>query len=264
MGQQGKAATIILAVTAFVGVGAAGAGFILEEQQRSKRVALEGELLVMTQAKDAAEAQLADLRRARAQAESELARFRSEADRTTEQLAQMQQDKDELNEQLSDKSAEIDRLSQVLREEQTSRSTLVEQLAQAQSDYQAAHSELEELRQSQLTLEAKLKDLTGGRPVELEKVVVRKSGTNFAAATEAAAAALEGQVLVINREFDFIVVNLGKSHGVSIGRTMQVLRGQDILGTVRVEKVYDTLSAAAILPQSKKEQIKEGDKVRTL
>ena len=265
MAQQGKAATIILAITTVVGLGAAGVAFVLEEQERTKRAALEGELAVVTQAKNAAEAQMADLRRARAQAESELARIRSEGDRLTQQLAQVQEEKDALNQQLSDKSAEIDRLSQAVQEEQTNRSTLAEQLSRAQSDYQMAQSDLEELRKSKLTLEAKLKDLTGGRPVELERVVVKKSEMNFAGnAAEAIAPALEGQVLVVNREFDFIVVNLGKSQGVAIGKTMQVVRGQDVLGTVRVEKVYDTLSAAAILPESKKDQIKEGDTVRTL
>lgn len=241
----------------------------MEEQERSKRVALEEELTVVTQAKDAAEAQVDNLRQARAQAESELARIKSETDRIAQELAQAQQDKEAIQRELAQKSGEIDELKQAMQQEQSSRSTLAEQLASAQQDYQTTQAELQDLRRSKQTLEAKLKDLTGAHPVELEKVVVKKSEMNFAGTqpdtgTAVAVGALEGQVLVVNREFDFIVVNLGKTQGVSVGKTMQVVRGQDVLGTVRVEKVYDTLSAAAILPDAKKDQIKEGDKVRTL
>jgi hypothetical protein len=37
-----------------------------------------------------------------------------------------------------------------------------------------------------------------------------------------------------------------------------------VLGRVKVEKIYDELSAAAILPDSRKDTIREGDAVRAL
>jgi hypothetical protein len=37
-----------------------------------------------------------------------------------------------------------------------------------------------------------------------------------------------------------------------------------VLGRVKVEKVYDELSAAAILPESQKNNIREGDAVKAL
>ena len=114
-------------------------------------------------------------------------------------------------------------------------------------------------------------ELSSNRPtVELEKVTV----TNEQAAAGGAALPVsasgsgqtgtEGQIVVVNREYDFIVMNLGRHHGLSVGQEFAVVRGGDVLGKVKVEKVYDELSAAAILPESKKEAIREGDLVRPL
>ena len=68
----------------------------------------------------------------------------------------------------------------------------------------------------------------------------------------------------MNREYDFIVMDLGRNHGVSIGQECKISRGDEVLGTVKVEKVYDELSAAAILPNSKKDRIREHDAVTPL
>ena len=73
-----------------------------------------------------------------------------------------------------------------------------------------------------------------------------------------------GQIVVVNREYDFIVVNLGKNQGLSIGQEFQIVRGNQVLGKAKVEKIYDELSAAAILPESQKNNIREGDTVKAL
>ena len=75
---------------------------------------------------------------------------------------------------------------------------------------------------------------------------------------------LEGQVIVVNREYDFIVMNIGKNHGLAVGQEFQIVRGSQVLGKVKVEKIYNELSAAAILPESNKALIREGDAVKAL
>ena len=70
--------------------------------------------------------------------------------------------------------------------------------------------------------------------------------------------------MVVNREYDFIVMNMGKNQGLSVGQEFQIVRNNQVLGKVKIEKVYDELSAAAILPDSKKDSIREGDAVRAL
>jgi hypothetical protein len=126
--------------------------------------------------------------------------------------------------------------------------------------------------QAKTELESKVMELSNQPTVELEKVLVPGAGATPApvdGATAMPVAALgsmpsAGQVVVVNREYDFIVMNLGKNHGLSIGQEFQVVRGSEVLGRVKVEKVYDELAAAAILPESQKDNIREGDTVRAL
>jgi hypothetical protein len=59
-------------------------------------------------------------------------------------------------------------------------------------------------------------------------------------------------------------MDLGRNQGLSIGQEFNILRGGQTLGRVKVEKVYDDLSAAAILPDTQEDQIREGDQVRAL
>ena len=75
---------------------------------------------------------------------------------------------------------------------------------------------------------------------------------------------MQGQVIVVNREYDFIVVNLGSNQGLTLGQEFHIVRGDQVLGRVKVEKLYDELSAAAILPNSDKDAIREGDAVRPI
>ena len=74
----------------------------------------------------------------------------------------------------------------------------------------------------------------------------------------------EGQVLVVNKEFDFVVINLGENDGLKIGSKLQVLKDEQVLGTVEVEKIYGNMSAATIMPDAQKDKIKEGCTVRPI
>ena len=141
------------------------------------------------------------------------------------------------------------------------------QLALAEND--DLKSRLDEAQQAKGELESKVLELSGQPLVELEKVRVANDqpGGGKAVAMPASASsgdASQGQVVVVNREYDFIVMNIGRNHGLSVGKEFQVIRGNEVLGKVKVEKVYDELSAAAILPESQKNNIREGDAVKAL
>ena len=137
---------------------------------------------------------------------------------------------------------------------------------------QSERKRLADLERAKADLESKVMELSGQPMVELDKVLVKgdQGGAGAGASGLAlpvptsAVPSMDGQVVVINREFDFIVMNLGRNHGLSVGQEFQVVRGTEILGRVKVEKVYDELSAAALLPESKKSAIREGDAVRPL
>jgi septal ring factor EnvC (AmiA/AmiB activator) len=71
---------------------------------------------------------------------------------------------------------------------------------------------------------------------------------------------VSGEVLTVNREFSFLVINLGKSHGIEEGMTLRIKRDDKSLAQVRVETVRDHISAAALIDKENISQIRAGDK----
>ena len=73
--------------------------------------------------------------------------------------------------------------------------------------------------------------------------------------------AMNGEVLIVNKKFDFVIINIGKYDGLSPGDNLEVYRNSEFLAKAQVEKLYDRMSAATILPQYTKVAIKPGDQV---
>jgi len=70
-----------------------------------------------------------------------------------------------------------------------------------------------------------------------------------------------GEVLTVNREFAFLVINLGKSSGMEEGMVLDIRRENKDLGQARVETVRENISAAALVDKDNLSQIRAGDKV---
>ncbi len=71
----------------------------------------------------------------------------------------------------------------------------------------------------------------------------------------------DGKVLVVNRDYNFVVINLGSKDGVGIGNEFSIYRNDKYIGVVKVEKVHDSMAAAGFGPNDLKDKINEGDKV---
>ena len=109
--------------------------------------------------------------------------------------------------------------------------------------------------------------------MRLDKIVVSASGAdntqpqvkkpelNPALTAKAVPPPLEGKVLVVNKEYDFIVVNLGQKDDVNLGDTFSVLRKDKSVAEAKIEEVRDTMSVASPLTKDMIKQIKEDDKV---
>lgn len=90
-------------------------------------------------------------------------------------------------------------------------------------------------------------DTTG--TVDLAPVVVKPATTVL------------GNIEVINRRFDFVVLNIGRDDGLVIGDQFGVYRDDVQIGSVRVEKLYDKLAACVIEHEEVYNPFQEGDVV---
>lgn len=74
---------------------------------------------------------------------------------------------------------------------------------------------------------------------------------------------LEGNIIVVNKEFNFAVINLGSKDGVIMGMEFEVYHNNSYIGDVKVEQLHDAVAAAGFLGQTMMAMAHEGDRVVT-
>ena len=273
--QAGKMLVPLLAVLVVLSMGVAAVAIVLQMQEREKRQAKEQELYQSQSENDELKSKLQAMEQDKARAEESLASTRKDLTQAQDELAKAVDAKETLSRSVEDREREIARLTKDVEQTRQEAKQAGKQLADLREERDTAKRQLADLEQAKQDLETKVMELTEKPTVELEKVLVTPDQALGAASPQSAspgvvmpasasAGANTGQVVVVNREYDFIVMNLGKNHGLSVGQEFQIVRGTQVLGKVKVEKVYDELSAAAILPESQKNNIREGDAVRPL
>lgn len=70
-----------------------------------------------------------------------------------------------------------------------------------------------------------------------------------------------GEVLAFNKEFNFVIVNLGSENGIEEGMTLQLFQDGKATSDLRVDMVDDTICAAAILAETPK-SVEIGDEIK--
>ncbi len=112
-----------------------------------------------------------------------------------------------------------------------------ERLAKINPDKGDINDELERIREEKRRLELVLQERTGAAPdsVDVGEVKVH-TGKRFS-----------GNVLVVNKRYDFVVIDLGRDHGMETDVVLILHRRSEFLGKVMVEKVYARMSAATLM-----------------
>ncbi|MFA5038057.1 MAG: hypothetical protein WC732_00070 [Candidatus Omnitrophota bacterium] len=121
----------------------------------------------------------------------------------------------------------------------------VDQIIQVKDDLKAARTEAKE---------ASVKD---SRVVQLQPIVV-KAQENLPAAGVSPGA---GQVLAINEENNFVIVDIGEEDGVRVGQSFNVFRNNEKIASLEVIQIRKEISAADIKSISPGSKLKIGDMV---
>lgn len=72
------------------------------------------------------------------------------------------------------------------------------------------------------------------------------------------------QVMTVNREFGFVVINLGATNGIQVGNEFSVLRNGQSIASLSVERIYEGFAAATIVKESNDNPIQEGDLIESV
>ncbi len=253
-----KAKGIVLIIMIVVSLALAAVGFSLFQKEHAKNIQLVNQVQELTTKQKIAEAKLNEAQKALAGFETKLKDSTAQINALNSQLQEEKAAKEEALARMTQMQDDLDQQKKM-------RSDLEKNLNKAQDDVRSIKVQLRNINTEKARLEEKLKTLEGKSDVELGKIVVSpESGQAVqppAAGSAVAAQGLEGKVLVLNKEYNFVVINLGAKDGLAAGELFSVYRGNTYLGDVKVEKVQDVMSAAGFVADDVKNKVKEGDKV---
>ena len=89
------------------------------------------------------------------------------------------------------------------------------------------------------------------------------SSPNAVEAASVAATISDGMAISVRDDLALVVMNLGSKQGVKIGMPFQVIRGDHIVGSVRVVDVRDKIAGAVVQDlTTEKDRIKVGDRLK--
>lgn len=255
MDDKAKSPISLLVALLLLFLSLTSSAFYLLKKEHAKTQDLQEKLEDLNTRQRISEAKLQESGKTISLLELRLQEAKSQIDMLTSDL---QQEKTTKNQALS----EIEQLRQDLQQQKSLRSNLETKFNQAQEDVKKIQAQLAELESKKSELEAKIKDLEAKEQnVELGEIVVSPEGESKAATVEKTDTQLQGKVLVVNKDYNFAVINLGSKDGIGIGNIFSVYRNNKYLGDIKIEKIHDSMAAAGFVTKDIKGIINEGDQV---
>ncbi|MGA2774633.1 MAG: hypothetical protein ABSE81_01000 [Candidatus Omnitrophota bacterium] len=283
MGNKAKVAVLILIILFIAALALAGGVFYLLQQEHNKNVTLQGQLDDLKERQRITENQLQESIKTASDLNVKLKAVQEQLDSVSNELKQVK----------ADKEAALNRVEEFKRymgQANSERALLEGRLTVANEDIKKAQASLKDIQDQKTQLENKVKELqTQVQGIELGKIVVspetketaKKENKKLAKEKKGAAqkkapepkpaveenkaaaptGALEGKVLVINKEYNFAVLNLGSRDGINVGDSFSAYHNGNYIGDLVVEKLHDSMSAANFVNPDLKDKIAEGDKV---
>jgi len=188
--------------------------------------------------------------------ETSIARISEQKKSVEEKLAALISENGEAIARIDEYSARVEAMTS---EYEANMKKLLVELDKSRSEIAAFNQELSgknyEIRFLKKTLkkiDKKLEDAgskTAEAAVSLEPIVVTTPKKS------------SGKIMEVNKDYGFVIVNLGLDDGISIGDTLFVSRRNALLGKVLVEETAGKNSAAKILYKSLGDAVKKGDVV---
>ena len=259
MSKTFKIVLVLLVVVSITSAVAAVFLFVGKEREYMKRLLLEDKLATTLKDKRNLEKEIGSSKKEKEGLDSRIEEAEAKLKELTSEVeAEKEKSKSALLD-LTEKEDAIKELQEDIEKEKKEKLVISKKLEDLEFDYTKAASDISRLKKEKKELEKRFSDLKE-RSVDLDRIVVKPDERP---ATRKVAAPvkelLRGRVLVVNKEYSFIVSDLGKDDDVKKGMVFEVKDVRESLGRAEVDKVYDTMSSATVLPGSKISRMKKGD-----
>lgn len=183
---------------------------------------------------------------------------------TQSQLTQTIEEKKQVENKLADTVKAKEAVETELTAEKERSSMLQEELEDKNQQIKLALDRIEQEISARRKVEAQLmitlqekEDLAqkvsqSSDTVELEKIVINPGSV------------ITGKIIMVNKEYAFVVVNLGHQQSLKAGDILYVYRNDEVIGKVQIQRTEENMSAATILPDWQNVEFKENDVVKTM
>lgn len=192
--------------------------------------------------------------------------FYSQIDR--EQNARIQAEKEK-----TDLERVIQEKEKIAEEKTQNAASLETQVGELKAEIRTKNQELTKNRTALAKLESEAKDL------KEKNILLDKENKNLSfrlqhyepvsnpgdssAAAENPKPAKTGKVILVNRDYRFVVMGIGKLDGLELKDEVEIHRGSEVIGKVAVSKLYDSIASCDIVSEEKM-PIQEGDMGKVL
>lgn len=273
---RGPASGIILILLLIMAVGAAALGFLGLQKEKERNAQLTEDITQLEVKKRSAEqeaeslkGQIGDLKRQIEQHQAMIKESNSKAASLDDALSVEKKAKEDALLEVEKLQGEVTSLRNTKSKLESDLKASDEKVVFLKGKLDLFESNQQKLKAEQAAApEAALK--ADAPAVQLKKIVVSPAESAQADAPEKTAAAvtaapsvpapLEGKVLVVNEEYDFIVISLGKNDNVTVGDMVEILRQDKKIADAKIEEVRDTMSVAMPLEQGMIKNIKQEDR----
>jgi myosin heavy subunit len=289
MSEKAKSPLLILIIFLVISLAFAGSSFFLFQKEHAKNLTLTEELEEIKTRQKITETKLEESKKLISDLELKVNDAQTQIEALNKDLEQ------EKSAKLT-ALTQIEQLRTELEQQKGLRAELEERFNQAQKEVEKSQNQLRLLVSQKTELENKISDLqeksskleSKMEGVELGKIVVTPSSKTDEKAKKAKKSkkvkevslpipptsevstpppvvekrkTMEGKVLVVNKEYNFAVIDLGSKDGVGVDDIFTIYHDNKNLGDARVGKVHDSMSAVDFLSEDIKDLIAEGDKV---
>jgi hypothetical protein len=194
---------------------------------------------------DKAKKELSSTKADLATAQSNLEKNKAELADREKKIQEVQSSLESASKELEEKKADLQKIQESL-----PAGVPIDQVAGKFKEFQ---DNLTTLDQEKKVLSEQLAKLTSEKKKLEEYIQNKKEGVM--------PMGLTGHILAINKDWNFVVLDIGQQQGVVEKVPMMVHRGGNLIGKVMVTSVEPSIAIADVMPEWKKEDFQEGDLV---
>ncbi len=262
MSKTFKIVLILLVVASIVSAVLAVFAFVSKEKEYMKRVLVEDKLAATLKDKRLLEKELKSNKKAKEETEGKIEDLTAKVKKLSLQIEEEEDKNDAVVLDLAAKKKEVLDIKDELETERKEKLAISKKLKEIGADYDKVKKDVVNLKNQKKILQDRISDLEE-KSVNLDTIVINPSTTiarsKPATMTKTARQPLKGSVLVVNKEYSFVVTDLGQKDGAKKDMVFEIREGTRRLGKAQIDKVYDTMSSANILPGSEINNIKKGN-----